>query len=156
MKRLVCTMLFLVAICTTATAQSYLRMGADVTFETLGDGRVYFRLVATNKPLQGRHRIYDNRRNEYFDVVFHDGFYDGRYRRYVNQRLYEEHDFRRGIRHDVYVYAPQYYDECDYQMRPRNYKRVYHKDRDRHAYHRDYHKKHKKHRHKKECDDDDD
>lgn len=162
MKRLVCTMLFLVGIYTTTTAQSHLRMGADVTFETLGDGRVFFRLVATNKPLQGQHRIYDNRRNEYFDVVFHDGFYDGRYRRYVNQRLCEERDFRRGVRYDVQVYSSPRYDECHYENYPRRYESVYHQDRDVYTYQKRYHKghnhkhfnkKHKKHRNKKRYDD---
>lgn len=157
MKRLVCTMLFLVGIYTTATAQNHLRVGADVTFETLGDGRVFFRLIATNEPLQGRHRIYDNRRNEYFDVVFHDGFYDGRYRHYVNQRLCEERDFRRGVRYDARNYTPHYddYSRC--------YKPMYHRDRDTYTYQsRHYYRenknehfdrKHKKYRNRKKCDD---
>ena len=61
----------------------------QVSAINVGDGRILFRDLKTEKPLNGDHRIIDGYHSAYIQAEFRDGFYNGKYGEYeYNKRRY--------------------------------------------------------------------
>jgi len=73
-----------------------------VTVVNLGDGRMLFRDMETEKPLQGEHRLIDGYRSEYILANFKDGLYDGTYKHYKRNKLVEEKTYKEGIGNGIF------------------------------------------------------
>lgn len=73
-----------------------------ISVVNLGDGRLLFRELESEKPLQGEHRIIDGYRSEYILANFKDGLYDGTYKHYKRNKLTEEKNYKEGIGNGIY------------------------------------------------------
>jgi len=69
----------------------------------LGDGRILFRDLTTEKPLQGEHKIISGYSSEYIQAGFKDGLYDGNYKYYKRNKLVEEKNYKEGIAHGKFI-----------------------------------------------------
>lgn len=68
----------------------------------LGDGRLLFRDIENEKPLQGEHRLIDGYRSEYILANFKDGLYDGSYKHYKRNKLVEEKVYKEGVGNGIF------------------------------------------------------
>ena len=92
------SLLFLLFVISTINLNAQKEYAIEkVTVVNLGDGRLLFRDMETEKPLQGQHRIIDGYRSEYVLANFKDGLYDGDYKYYKRNKLVEEKVYKEGI-----------------------------------------------------------
>lgn len=68
----------------------------QVSVVNVGDGRLLFRELKTEKALNGEHRIIDGYHSAYVLASFKDGFYDGGYKEYVDNILITEGSYKEG------------------------------------------------------------
>lgn len=68
----------------------------QVSAINVGDGRILFRDLKTEKPLGGDHRIIDGYHSAYVQAEFKDGFYNGRYEEHVYNKLKCEGAYKDG------------------------------------------------------------
>lgn len=68
----------------------------QVSAINVGDGRILFRDLKTEKPLGGDHRIIDGYHSAYIQAEFKDGFYNGRYEEHVYNKLKCEGAYKDG------------------------------------------------------------
>lgn len=68
----------------------------QVSAINVGDGRILFRDLKTEEPLNGEHRIIDGYHSAYLLASFKDGFYDGDYKEYSNNILITEGAYKEG------------------------------------------------------------
>ncbi len=73
-----------------------------VTVVNLGDGRLLFRDMETEKPLEGEHRIIDGYRSEYVLANFKDGLYNGDYKYYKRNKLVEQKTYKAGVGNGIF------------------------------------------------------
>lgn len=73
-----------------------------VTVINLGDGRMLFRDLENEKPLEGEHRLIDGYRSEYILANFKDGLYDGDYKHYKRNKLVEEKVYKEGVGNGIF------------------------------------------------------
>ena len=71
-----------------ALAQTDFDVG-KITVINLGDGRLLFRTMEDDTPIEGEHRIIDGRKSEYILAQFSKGMYDGKYEFYKYNKLVE-------------------------------------------------------------------
>lgn len=74
----------------------------QVSAINVGDGRILFRDLKTEEPLNGEHRIIDGYRSAYLLASFKDGFYDGAYKEYLNNVLVTEGSYKEGKKHGLF------------------------------------------------------
>lgn len=68
----------------------------QVSVVNVGDGRLLFQELKTEKALNGEHRIIDGYHSAYVLASFKDGFYDGGYKEYVDNILITEGSYKEG------------------------------------------------------------
>ena len=68
----------------------------QVSVVNVGDGRLLFQELKTEKALNGEHRIIDGYHSAYVLASFKDGFYDGGYKEYVDNILITEGSYKGG------------------------------------------------------------
>ena len=90
-----------------ALAQTEFSVG-QITVINLGDGRLLFRTLTDDKPIEGEHRIMDGYNSEYISAQFAKGLYDGKYERYKHNRLVEKGVYKEGVRNGAFV---EYYSD---------------------------------------------
>lgn len=74
----------------------------QVSAINVGDGRILFRDLKTEKPLNGDHRIIDGYHSAYIQAEFKDGFYDGKYEEHVYNKLKCEGVYKEGRKNGVF------------------------------------------------------
>ena len=90
-----------------AFAQTDFAVG-EITVINLGDGRLLFRTLKGDKPIEGEHRIIDGRRSEYILAQFSKGMYDGKYEVYKYSKLVEKGAYKDGARDGTFT---EYYSD---------------------------------------------
>jgi antitoxin component YwqK of YwqJK toxin-antitoxin module len=96
-------------------AQTDFNIG-QITVINLGDGRLLFRTVEDEKPIEGERRIIDGRNSEYRLAQFTNGMYDGKFEHHRSNRLIESGTFKEGVRHGVFT--DYFYDGSVKSQRP--------------------------------------
>ena len=99
--------LFACAIIYGASAQNDISVG-EITVINLGDGRMFFRSLNDDAPIDGEHRIIDGHKPEYTLAQFANGLYDGKYERYKSNRLVEKGVYKEGVKNGTFV---EYYSD---------------------------------------------
>ena len=80
----------------------------QITVINLGDGRLLFRTLDKEKPVEGEHRIIDGRKSEYIQAQFVKGMYDGKYESYKYNKLVEKGGYKEGLRNGSWI---EYYSD---------------------------------------------
>lgn len=84
-----------------ALAQTETNIG-QITVINLGDGRLLFRTLGDDVPLEGEHRIIDGYRSEYILAQFGSGMYNGSYKKFKSNKLTEEGNYKEGLREGIF------------------------------------------------------
>jgi antitoxin component YwqK of YwqJK toxin-antitoxin module len=92
---------------TTAAAQSEIKI-EEVDVTNIGDGRLLFRELESEKALAGEHRLIDGRRSEYIVAEFTEGFFNGNYEHHRNGVLVEKGTYKEGVKHGLFT---EYYSD---------------------------------------------
>ena len=74
----------------------------QVSAINVGDGRILFRDLKTEKPLNGDHRIIDGYHSAYIQAEFKDGFYNGKYGEYEYNKLKCDGTYKDGKKDGVF------------------------------------------------------
>jgi len=82
----------------------------QVTVINLGDGRLLFRNMEDDKPIEGEHRLIDGRKSEYILAKFSKGMYNGKYEHYRRNSLIEKGTYKEGRRNGKFL---EYYSDGD-------------------------------------------
>ena len=90
-----------------ASAQNEIKI-ENITAVNVGDGRILFRELENETPLNGQHRLIHGLRSEYIEAGFTDGFYNGSYEHHKNNVLVEKGTYKNGIKHGVFT---EYYSD---------------------------------------------
>ena len=90
-----------------ALAQTDFSVG-EITVINLGDGRLLFRTVKGEKPIEGERRIIDGYKSEYILAQFSKGMYDGKYEHYKYNKLVEKGAYKEGIKDGMFI---EYYSD---------------------------------------------
>lgn len=68
----------------------------QVSAINMGDGRILFRDLKTDKPLDGEHRIIDDYHSAYILADFKEGLYNGKYEEHEYNKLICEGAYKEG------------------------------------------------------------
>ena len=68
----------------------------QVSAINMGDGRILFRDLKTDKPLDGEHRIIDGYHSAYILADFKEGLYNGKYEEHEYNKLICEGAYKEG------------------------------------------------------------
>jgi antitoxin component YwqK of YwqJK toxin-antitoxin module len=82
----------------------------QITVINLGDGRLLFRNMEDDKPIEGEHRLIDGRKSEYILAKFSKGMYNGKYEHYRRNNLIEKGAYKEGLRNGKFI---EYYSDGD-------------------------------------------
>lgn len=74
----------------------------QVSAINVGDGRILFRDLKTEKPLNGDHRIIDGYHSAYIQAEFKDGFYNGKYEEHEYNKLKAEGVYKDGLKNGTF------------------------------------------------------
>lgn len=85
----------------TVMAQSEYKI-EQVSVIDMGDGRLLFRELKTEKPLQGSHRIIDGYQNARIEAEFKDGLYHGDYELIVRNNRKESGEYAEGRKNGTF------------------------------------------------------
>lgn len=91
----------------TLCAQTDISVG-KITVINLGDGRLLFRTLEDDKPIEGEHKIIDGYKSEYILAAFAEGMYDGKYERFKYNKLVEKGIYKAGVKNGTFV---EYYSD---------------------------------------------
>ena len=80
----------------------------SITSVNLGDGRILFRELESEKTLNGSHRLIHGIRSEYIDAEFTDGLYNGTYEYHKNNVLVEKGTYKEGVKNGIFT---EYYSD---------------------------------------------
>ena len=80
----------------------------QITVINMGDGRLLFRTLRDEKPVEGEHRIIDGRKSEYIQAHFAKGMYDGKYELYKYNKLVEKGEYKEGRKNGTWI---EYYSD---------------------------------------------
>ena len=74
----------------------------QVSAINMGDGRILFRDLKTDKPLDGEHRIIDGYHSAYILADFKEGLYNGKYEEHEYNKLICEGAYKEGRKNGVF------------------------------------------------------
>lgn len=74
----------------------------QVSSINMGDGRMLYRDLKNEQPLNGQHRIIDGYHSAYIQAEFKDGFYNGEYKAYEYNKLTKEGKYKEGLKHGIF------------------------------------------------------
>ena len=74
----------------------------QVSAINMGDGRILFRDLKTDKPLDGEHRIIDGYHSAYILADFKEGLYNGKYEEHEYNKLICEGTYKEGRKNGVF------------------------------------------------------
>lgn len=74
----------------------------QVSVVNVGDGRLLYRDLTTENPLNDEHRIIDGYHSAYLLASFKDGFYDGSYKEYLDNILITEGTYKEGRKQGLF------------------------------------------------------
>ena len=74
----------------------------QVSVVNVGDGRLLYRDLTTENPLNDEHCIIDGYHSAYLLASFKDGFYDGSYKEYLDNILITEGTYKEGRKQGLF------------------------------------------------------
>ncbi len=75
----------------------------NITAVNLGDGKILFRELESEKPLEGSHRLIDGYRSEYIVAEFAGGLFNGAYEHHRNNVLVEKGAYKEGVKNGLFT-----------------------------------------------------
>lgn len=90
----------------------------QVSAINVGDGRILYRDMKTESPLNGDRRIIDGYHSAYIQAEFKDGFYNGKYGEYEYNKLKCEGTYKEGRKNGIF----KMYDSEDRVKEEKSYK----------------------------------
>lgn len=102
MKKVIPTILFCLAALAAMPSSAQNPIEIDkIDATNLGDGRILFRELETEVPLNGRHRIIDGYHSVYILADFTNGLYNGAYEYFENNALVEKGAYKEGVKNGL-------------------------------------------------------
>lgn len=100
-NKLLLVAVFLISSITYGHAQTDYNIEA-ITVINLGDGRLLFRTLEDELPVQGSLRLIDGRKSEYILAEFENGLYNGNYQHFKHNALREEGSYKEGRKNGTF------------------------------------------------------
>ncbi len=101
MKNFILCLVMSVCLHTMLLAQNQYQI-EQVNVVNIGDGRLLFRSLSKNEPLQGEQRIIDGYHSAYTQANFKNGFFDGKYQEFKYNKISVEGNYKEGRKDGIF------------------------------------------------------